>query len=72
MLKACGALFRSRKFLVALATVAGVGFCAAGGGVGAVVIAVAEIAGIVGPVLITTIAAEDCAEKWGNGKGGSE
>jgi hypothetical protein len=59
---------KSRKLWVAIATVVATGAAASGGGAPAVLAAVAEIMAWVGPILMGTIAAEDFAEKWGNGK----
>lgn len=64
-MKPFAGLLRSRKFWVAVATVVGKGLAASGGGVGAAVLAAAEVASWVGPVLIGAIAAEDVAEKAG-------
>jgi len=59
---------KSRKLWIAVATIAATGAAASGGGAMAVLVAVADIMAWVGPILMGTIAAEDVAEKWGNGK----
>lgn len=64
-MKILKSLFRSRKFWVAVVTVAAKGLAAIGGGPAGVALAAAEAAVWVGPILIGAIAVEDAAEKVG-------
>ena len=61
-------LLASRKFWVAIVTLAAKGLAAVGGGPAGIALAVAETAVWVGPILIGAIAVEDAAEKIGKGK----